>query len=279
MADLKPSFPVLRNRLRLGRALGVEAPLCVPQPGPPSPAACELPGRLIAASRAIALVLGGVDALRLSEHLGGDLLVAADRRVGGRGSELRSIDRDHPGPHQPRLGTEAEHLAKEARQRLLVANPKARDRRVVGHLVRADHPEGDVLAAAALDPPRRALADAAGVSEQGEHHRRVARGPTVAVDAVGAVERPEVELLDHLDHKPGEVVFIQPIAQIRRQQQRLLSVTAPEVLGHKPSFCPQTDGNPGVCATPSRESESDYGRAAAQPPSIRAMAVSSATSQ
>jgi hypothetical protein len=32
-----------------------------------------------------------------------------------------------------------------------VADPEAGDRGVVGDLVRADHPEGDVLAAAALD--------------------------------------------------------------------------------------------------------------------------------
>jgi hypothetical protein len=79
------------------------------------------------------------------------------------------------------------------------------------------------------------------------------RGAAVAVDAVGSIERPEVELLDRLDHKPGEVVFIQPVAQIRRQQQRLLSVTAEEVLGHTPSFCLQTDGKLGVCATASRD--------------------------
>ena len=41
-----------------------------------------------------------------------------------------------------------------ANQRLLVADPKAGDRRVVGDLVGADHPKGDVLATAALDRAR-----------------------------------------------------------------------------------------------------------------------------
>ncbi|GAA0673961.1 hypothetical protein GCM10010193_28450 [Kitasatospora atroaurantiaca] len=39
-----------------------------------------------------------------------------------------------------------------------MADPEAGDRRVVGGLVCADHPEGDVLAAAALDPVRASLA-------------------------------------------------------------------------------------------------------------------------
>jgi hypothetical protein len=138
----------------------------------------------------------------------------------------------------------------------LVAHPKARDRRVVGHLVRRDHAEGDVLAAAALDPARASLADAVGVSQQGEHHLRIVRGAAVAVGAVGGVESLEVELLDRLDHKPGEVVFTQPVAQIRRQQQRLLSITSEEVLRHDPSFCLQTDRKPSVCATPSGERSS-----------------------
>ena len=212
MADLKPPLPVLRNRLQLGRSLGVEAPLCVAKPGPSSPPARELPGQLIATRRAVALVLGGVYSLRVGEDLGGDLLVTAERRVGGRGSELRAVDRDHPGPHQPRLRTEAEHLTEQLRQGLLVADSEARDRRVVGELVRADHPEGDVFTAAALDPPRRALAHAVGVDEQGEHHLGVVRCTTVAIGAVGGVEGLEVELLDRLDHEPGEVVFIQPVA-------------------------------------------------------------------
>jgi hypothetical protein len=55
---------------------------------------------------------------------------------------------------------------------------------------------------------------------------------TVAVRAVGGVEGLQVERLDRLDHKPGEVVLIQPVAQVRRQQQGLISVAAKEVLSH-----------------------------------------------
>jgi hypothetical protein len=53
----------------------------------------------------------------------------------------------------PALPQSPRTLAEEPSQRLLVADAKARDRRVIGNLVGADHPEGDVLAAAALDSP------------------------------------------------------------------------------------------------------------------------------
>ena len=98
------------------------------------------------------LVLGGVDAPGLGEDLGGDLLVGADRSVGGIGGELGAVDRDHADVDDPGLRAEPQDPAEEVRQRRLVANAKAGDRRVVGDLVGADHPEGDVLAAAALDP-------------------------------------------------------------------------------------------------------------------------------
>ena len=69
MADLKPLFPVPRNRLRVGGPLGLEALLGLPKPGPPAAASAQLLGQLVAPRRAEALVLGGVDALRLGEHL------------------------------------------------------------------------------------------------------------------------------------------------------------------------------------------------------------------
>ena len=74
--------------------------------------------------------------------------------IRGRGGELRAVDGEHACPHQPGLGAESEHLAEDVGQGLLVAHPEAGDRGVVGHLVGADHAEGDVLAAAALDPTR-----------------------------------------------------------------------------------------------------------------------------
>src|SRR5215203_5649504 len=79
------------------------------------------------------------------------------------------------------------------------------------------------------------------------------RGGAVPVLAVGGVEGPEVELLDRLDHKPGEVVFRQPVAQVRGQEQRLVSVSCEEVLWHARMVQNRPDSR-GVCATASMES-------------------------
>jgi hypothetical protein len=57
--------------------------LCLAQPGPASLAASQVRGQIVAAGGAVELVLGGVDAAGLFEDLRRDLLVAADRVVGG----------------------------------------------------------------------------------------------------------------------------------------------------------------------------------------------------
>ena len=77
VADLEPLRARLRHRLC--GALGVKAPLCLLEPRPPSFAAGDVLGKLIAARFAVALVFGGVDLGCLGEHLLGDLLVGADR--------------------------------------------------------------------------------------------------------------------------------------------------------------------------------------------------------
>jgi hypothetical protein len=48
--------------------------------------------------------------------------------------------------------------------------------------------------------------------EERQHHPRIMRGGAVAVGAVGGVEGFEVELLDRLDHEPGEMVLVEPVA-------------------------------------------------------------------
>lgn len=101
-----------------------------------------------------------------SARISRDPLVATAGVVGGRGLELRAVDGEHRHLDQASLGAEVEHPAAEASEGLLVADPEAGDRRVVGGLVCADHPEGDVLAAAALDPARASLADAVGVASR-----------------------------------------------------------------------------------------------------------------
>jgi hypothetical protein len=92
----------------------VEPLLCLLEPVSPPPTAAQELGQLVASLGAVELVLGGIDAAGLGDDLLGELLIGADRRIGGVGGELRAVDGDHACLHEPRLGAEREHLAEDA---------------------------------------------------------------------------------------------------------------------------------------------------------------------
>jgi hypothetical protein len=58
----------------------------------------------------------------------------------------------------------------------------------------------------------------------------------VPVGPVGSQERGQVELVDHVQHEPRQMVAGQPVAQVRREQEGLVAVAAQEVVGHGPSY-------------------------------------------
>ena len=119
----------------------------------------------------------------------------------------------------------------------------------------ANHPVGDVPAAMALDRARRALPDRKGVEQQRDHHRRLTGDAAMAVRAIVGVELAQIHLLNRLEQKPRQMVLRQPLAQRRRQQERLLTITPDEVLGHSEIVIADPDGA-GVCATASWQSDS-----------------------
>src|SRR4029453_2225253 len=110
-----------------------------------------------------------------------------------------------------------------------------------------DHREADALLAAALDPPRRALADRVGVEAERHHHLRVMGGAAPAVVAIGAIEALEVELLDRVQDEPGEMMGGEPLAQVRRHQELLVTLAREEVWAHSWMLGPGPDG--GLCDT------------------------------
>ena len=82
------------------------------------------------------------------------LIVTVRCRCDAFAMHLRPIDRDHPDLHQPGPRAQRQHLGEQLRQRGLVALAELRDRRVIRHQVRSDHPIGHILDALPLDPPR-----------------------------------------------------------------------------------------------------------------------------
>jgi hypothetical protein len=113
---------------------------------------------------------------------------------------------------------------------LLVTLDEPSDRRVIRPLLRRDHPKRDILLTGAFDRPRRRHPPRVRVEQQRDHHRRVIGRPAAAVDAIGRVERIEIHLGDGIDHESREVIHRQPLADIRRHQERLLTITRDKAL-------------------------------------------------
>ena len=172
---------VARNRPRLLRALLFELALGFAQPRPTALAGAQLLGQFVAARVAVELVLGRVDGLGFFEDLARELLVI-DVRVAARvARQLRPVDRDHADRRQALLRAQRQHLAEQAGDRVLVALDEPRDRRVIGPLLRRQHPERDVLLARPLDQPRRPHPARVRIEQQRHHHRRVIRRPAAPV--------------------------------------------------------------------------------------------------
>jgi hypothetical protein len=56
------------------------------------------------------------------------------------------------------------------------------------------------------------------------------------VSPIGGQERTKVELVDDIEHEPGQMVGWQPIAHIGWEQERLVAVAGKEVVGHGRSY-------------------------------------------
>jgi hypothetical protein len=120
-------------------------------------------------------------------------------------------------------------------------NPKTRDRRVIGNLVGADHPESDILATAPLNRSRGPLSDRIGEEQERDHHRRLVRRAPPPIGAIRAIEVAQIHHPHRVEHEPREMIFSQPLPQAWRQQQLLLTITRQEVLSHKtPPTTPTT---------------------------------------
>ena len=251
---LQPLGPRAGDRPPLPRAPVIQAPPRITQPALPALRRRERLGQLVAARIAETLVLFGVDGVGMLEDLLGDLLVIARRVMRRVGLQLGAVDRDHADADQPRLGAEPEDLAEQPRQRSLMALAKPRDRCVIGRAVGADHSRGDILHAATLDAPRRALPDRVAVKQQRHHHRRLVRRPALPIKPIGAIERRQIQPLDGVDDKPGQVPCWQPLAQARRQQQHLIAVALQEVRAHTRMVLIVADRPPSYATASARRS-------------------------
>jgi hypothetical protein len=183
----------------------------------------------------VALVgLGG-----LAQDLGNlflELLMGSVGPLGGVAGQLGAVQRHRADPDHPGGRAQLQGFDQEPGQGLLVADAEQGDGHVVGRLVAGQDAEGDVLSAAPLDLAGGAHPDGVGVQQHADQRLGVVGGVAVAVGAVGGKEPSQVELVDHVTDEPGEVAFGQPLAQVGREQEGLVTVTGKEVVGHGPSY-------------------------------------------
>ena len=123
------------------------------------------------------------------DDLPGDLLKLVVRLRAGVPRDPGAIDRHHPGLDQPRPVTQLEHLAEQARQRLLMPTDEPGDRHMIRHQVAGDHPVGNVLPTVTLDRPRGPHTRRERVQDQRHHQRRLIRSTTMTIRPVGGIER------------------------------------------------------------------------------------------
>jgi hypothetical protein len=243
----QPRRARLRDRPGFGGAPLIQAALGIAQPAAPALRSRQLCGQLVAASLAKTLVLGAIDRVRLGQDLLGDLVVVEVLVLRGVRVQLRAVDRQHRHADQAGVRAQRQHIAEQARQRRLVTPTKTRDRAVIGPLIRGDHTKRDIVDAGPLDHPRRAPPDGIRVEQQRHHHRRIMRRTAVPVPAVSRVKRRQIHLRHGVDQKPRKLPLRQPLAQTRRQQQLLLTVTPNEVLGHAEIVLTTPDDTARLC--------------------------------
>jgi hypothetical protein len=203
------------------------------QPGQPLSPTSQRPWQLAAA--AVLLIVSLIGLGGLGEQLGDlglEVGVGAVGRRGGVCLDLGSVQGDQPQADHPGRRAQLQRLNQQPSQGLFVADPEPGDGHVIGCGVAAQDAEGNVLLTAAFDLAGGADPGAVGVQQ----HPRLVGGSAVAVGSVDLEEGAQVELVDHVEDEPGQVVGWQPVADIGWEQERLVAVAGTEVVGHGRSY-------------------------------------------
>lgn len=111
-----------------------------------------------------------------------------------------------PGRSKSGPSAQREDLAEQSRDGGLMGGAEPCDRGVIGLLVRRDHPESYLLNQAPLDPTAGPLTDAVRVDQQREHDLGIVGGATATVGPIADTEVREIELGDHVQNEPRQVV-------------------------------------------------------------------------
>ncbi len=176
-----------------------------------------------------------VYSLRLAQqarHFRGQFLLRIlHARVGERlvlrgvGFDLGAIDRYVAQLYQPCSLAQLQDLYEQSSQLLEVPLAKSRNAVVIRLLIAAQYPKRHIVIGGLLQLPRRHLPNAVTVDQQLDHQRRVVRRPTATVTLFVHLQNPrKIKRLNHVADVQRQVIWSQPLPQIRRQQQLLIHV-------------------------------------------------------
>lgn len=89
-----------------------------------------------------------------------------------------------------------------------------------------------VLNQSPLDPTAGPLTDAVRVDQQREHDLGIVGGATATVGPIADTEVRKIELGDHVQEEPRQVVVRQPVSYRERHEHQLLTIRRYEVVSH-----------------------------------------------
>ena len=192
---------------------------------------------------AVELVLGRVDPRGLLEDLARDLLIAQFTSPDALAAIFVESSATHPRAPAPPADT-APTPARTAPPARSVPGPKARDRRVIGRQIGRHHPKRHILDTATLDRPRRTHPHRIRIEQQRDHQRRVIGRPAPPIRAITRDKTPPDPTPRPRRSQTTPDDRRQPLPQIRRQQQRLITIHRDEVLRHHQSVLNRPDRPP-----------------------------------
>ena len=129
----------------------------------------------------------------------------------GTGLYLRSVQRYLTELDQTSLDTKPQNFKEQLFQVRLVVFGEAADGAVVGRLIGRDDFVCHIGLAESFDASAGSFASTISVHQQADHHRRIKSRIANAVRTIPFTERLEVDLLNHVENKPRQMAFRQPV--------------------------------------------------------------------
>ena len=155
------------------------------------------------------------------------MLIGQRAVAAGIGVDLGAVERHRAHLEHAHLARHRQHLDEQSLDLLEKPSPERRDRVVIRMLVRRDEAEGHRVIARPLQLAAREHAGRVAINQDAQQQRR--RVGRRARAAVAPPHHSQIQAVDHLHHKAGQVLLRQPLVNRRRQKEPGLAVDRPEV--------------------------------------------------